>query len=128
MKILTPDEYAARGRTLQLANDVDAQAVDLGGIERIELQFPKFTDGRAYSQAYLLRRRRNFQGELVATGDVLADQLALIQRAGFDLAVLRAGQCPDLARRVWALYPGSVAGAYQGDARTGSPHFARRAS
>jgi uncharacterized protein (DUF934 family) len=111
-----------------MSNDVDPQSVDLSDIERIELHFPKFTDGRAYSQAYLLRRRRNFQGELVATGDVLADQLALIQRAGFDLAVLRAGQCPDLARRVWALYPGSVAGAYQGDARTESPHFARRAS
>jgi uncharacterized protein (DUF934 family) len=128
MKVQTPDDYSPRARTLQMSNDVDPQSVDLSDIERIELHFPKFTDGRAYSQAYLLRRRRNFQGELVATGDVLADQLALIQRAGFDLAVLRAGQCPDLARRVWALYPGSVAGAYQGDARTGSPHFARRAS
>ncbi len=125
MKILTPDEYSPRGQTLQLANHVDAQTVDLGGIERIELHFPKFTDGRAYSQAYLLRRRRRFQGELVATGDVLADQLALMQRAGFDRAVLRVDQCPDLARRILALYPGWVAGAYQGDARSGSPHFAR---
>ncbi len=128
MKVLTPDDYWQRAHTLQLSNDVNPQAVDLSDIERIELHFPKFTDGRAYSQAYLLRRRLSFQGELVATGEVLVDQLALMQRAGFDLAVLRAGQPPDLARRVLAAYPGFVAGNYQADARNGSPPFARRAS
>lgn len=128
MKVLTPDDYLPRVRTLQLSNDVDPQAVDLSDIERIELHFPKFTDGRAYSQAYLLRRRLSFQGELVATGEVLVDQLALMQRAGFDLAVLRADQPHDLSRRVLAAYPGFVAGNYQADARNGSPHFARRAS
>lgn len=128
MKILTSTEYTARDKTMQLANDVDPQVLDLAQVERIELHFPKFTDGRAYSQAYLLRRRLSFQGELVATGEVLVDQLALMQRAGFDLAVLRADQPPDLARRVLAAYPGFVAGDYQADARNGSPHFARRAS
>jgi len=65
---------------------------------------------------------------VVATGEVLVDQLALMQRAGFDLAVLRADQCPDLARRVCAAHPGFVAGAYQGDARTRPPRFARGAA
>jgi len=96
MKILTSTEYTARDKTMQLANDVDPQVLDLAQVERIELHFPKFTDGRAYSQAYLLRRRLSFQGELVATGEVLVDQLALMQRAGFDLAVLRADQPPRL--------------------------------
>jgi uncharacterized protein (DUF934 family) len=128
MKILTSTEYTARHKTMQLANDVDPQVLDLAQVERIELHFPKFTDGRAYSQAYLLRRRLSFQGELVATGEVLVDQLALMQRAGFDLAVLRADQCPDLARRVYAAHPGFVAGAYQGDARTRPPRFARGAA
>jgi uncharacterized protein (DUF934 family) len=40
-----------------LANDVDAQTLDLEGLERIDLNFPKFTDGRAFSQAFVLRRR-----------------------------------------------------------------------
>jgi uncharacterized protein (DUF934 family) len=42
----------------------------------VELHFPKFTDGRAYSQAFLLRRRLGFSGEIRAIGDVLVDQLA----------------------------------------------------
>ena len=60
---------------LRLDNTADAQALDLSGVSRIELVFPKFTDGRAYSQALLLRRR-GYRGDLRATGDVLVDQLA----------------------------------------------------
>ena len=65
-------------------------ACDLRGLTDIDLHFPKFTDGRAYSQAFLLRRRRGFSGEIRATGDVLVDQLAQMERSGFDVAVLRA--------------------------------------
>ena len=50
----------------------------------IVLQFPKFSDGRAYSQARLLRERFGFTGELRATGHVLQDQLWHMQRSGFD--------------------------------------------
>jgi uncharacterized protein (DUF934 family) len=46
--------------------------------------FPNFRDGRAYSQARLLRERHQFRGELRATGQVLRDQLLFLQRAGFD--------------------------------------------
>ena len=46
--------------------------------------FPTFKDGRAYSQALLLRERHEFRGELRATGQVLRDQLMFLQRAGFD--------------------------------------------
>ena len=60
---------------LQLANDADPLEVELEGVERIELHFPKFSDGRAFSQAFLLRRRLRFQGDIRATGDVLIDQL-----------------------------------------------------
>ena len=68
---------------VQLANDADARTVALEGVERIELNFPKFTDGRAYSQARVLRRR-GFAGELRATGDVLIDQALFMRRCGFD--------------------------------------------
>jgi uncharacterized protein (DUF934 family) len=60
-----------------LADDVDR-------LEVIVLEFPKFTDGRAYSQARLLRERYGYRNELRATGDVLRDELFLMQRCGFN--------------------------------------------
>jgi len=50
----------------------------------VALQFPKFRDGRAYSQARLLRETYRFRGTLRATGDVLRDQFHFLIRAGFD--------------------------------------------
>jgi uncharacterized protein (DUF934 family) len=50
----------------------------------VALEFPKFRDGRAYSQARLLREHYGFRGELRATGDVLRDQFMFLLRAGFD--------------------------------------------
>ena len=50
----------------------------------IALVFPKFKDGRAYSQARLLRERYGYRGELRATGDVLRDQFQFLLRSGFD--------------------------------------------
>ena len=104
---------------MQLANDANPADLNLDGIERIDLHFPKFTDGRAYSQAFLLRRRLGFTGELRATGDVLVDQLQLMQRSGFDSAVLRADQSLAAAERALALF----ADFYQGDAAHPQPHF-----
>lgn len=107
-----------------LANDLDPRELNLAGVERIELNFPKFSDGRAFSQAFLLSRRLHFTGDIRATGDVTADQLAQMQRSGFTSAVLRADQDLALAEQVLAAYPGFGVGAYQGDAVQASPHFA----
>jgi uncharacterized protein (DUF934 family) len=56
----------------------------LDWISLVALVFPTFRDGRAYSQARLLRERHEFRGELRATGQVLRDQLLFLHRAGFD--------------------------------------------
>ena len=56
----------------------------LGHLALIALVFPKFRDGRAYSQARLLREHDGFGGTLRATGDVLRDQFHFLVRAGFD--------------------------------------------
>jgi uncharacterized protein (DUF934 family) len=56
----------------------------LDWIAVVALVFPTFRDGRAYSQARLLRERHGFRGQLRATGQVLRDQLLFLQRAGFD--------------------------------------------
>jgi uncharacterized protein (DUF934 family) len=50
----------------------------------VALVFPSFRDGRAYSQARLLRERYKYKGELRATGQVLRDQFVIMLRAGFD--------------------------------------------
>jgi len=94
IQLITPgaDGPADLPDVLRLANDADPLAVSLDGVERIELHFPKFSDGRAFSQAFLLRRRLGFQGDIRATGDVLIDQLVQMQRTGFSSAVLRADQ------------------------------------
>ena len=104
-----------------MPNDADPRDFKLDSVTRIDLHFPKFTDGRAYSQAYLLRRRLGFTGELRATGDVLLDQLLQMKRGGFDSAVLRADQ--DLA--VATAHTTRFTDFYQGDAVTPQPAFAR---
>ncbi len=104
---------SAEGQTVvELPNDADPRVLVLQGVTRIDLSFPKFTDGRAYSQAFLLRRRLGFKGELRATGDVLVDQLPQMQRCGFDSAVLRADQSLASAQRQL----GYFSTFYQGDA------------
>ncbi len=116
----TIDPEVAVG-SLQIANDSDPRTVNLAGVARIDLSFPKFTDGRAYSQAFLLRRRLGFKGEIRATGDVLVDQLVHLQRTGFDSAVLRADQDLDAAQRQFKRFDAF----YQGDAVTVAPLFQR---
>ena len=125
MKIITHTEHQSveSPAVLALANDVDPRTLNLSGVNRIDLQFPKFTDGRAYSQAFLLRRRLCFEGELRATGDVLIDQLVQMQRSGFDVAVLKAGVDASAAQRQFERF----AGFYQGSAVETQPPFAKAA-
>jgi uncharacterized protein (DUF934 family) len=125
LRILSVPEHEteARAKVLQLSNDADPLSVSLDGIERVELSFPKFTDGRAFSQAWLLRRRLRFAGDIRATGEVLIDQLVQMQRSGFSSAVLRADKDPADAKRQFERY----AQYYQGDANQPSPLFRRSA-
>jgi uncharacterized protein (DUF934 family) len=64
--------------------DLDDLVPHLGRVAAVALVFPSFRDGRAYSQARLLRERHGFDGELRATGQVLRDQFVFMLRAGFD--------------------------------------------
>jgi len=108
---------------LQLSNDADVEALkpDLARLALIALSFPKWTDGRAYTQARLLRARLGFQGEIRATGEVLVDMLPLLQRTGFDAVQLRADQRVDAAQRALGFF----AAHYQGDVREPRPAFRR---
>ncbi len=77
---------------VRLPNTVNVAdlAADLPALALVALEFPKFTDGRAYSQARLLRERYGYRGEIRAVGDVLRDQLRFMARSGFDAFELRA--------------------------------------
>ena len=57
----------------------------------IELEFPKFKDGRGYSWARLLRQRLSYKGEIRAVGDVLRDQWLFMSRVGVDAFEVRPG-------------------------------------
>ncbi|QQS55629.1 MAG: DUF934 domain-containing protein [Candidatus Competibacteraceae bacterium] len=87
-------ELLARGEPLgvRLPNtaDVAELVADLPLLELVALEFPKFSDGRAYSQARLLRERHGYRGEIRAVGEVLRDQLFFMVRSGFDAFELRA--------------------------------------
>ncbi len=82
------DQLATRSAPLGVSwpNDrlIGELAPYLAQLSLVALEFPIFRDGRAYTQARLLRERYGFQGEVRATGDVLRDQLLLMARAGFN--------------------------------------------
>lgn len=107
---------------VSLANDADpAQlAPDLGRLALVQLAFPKWTDGRAYSQARLLRQRHGYAGELRAAGDVIADMAPLLARNGFDSAWLRGDQRVEVAERALRAFERF----YQGDAAGLRPPYA----
>jgi uncharacterized protein (DUF934 family) len=114
---------ASPDTVLAIDNSADVLALPLDGVQCVALHFPKFTDGRAFSQAVLLRRRRGFQGALRATGDVLLDQLVQLQRCGFTEAELRDDQDLAHGERLLRHYSGF----YQGDLQQPRPLFARTA-
>lgn len=112
----------AVGVLLPNTADVEDLAADLPRFALVALEFPKWVDGRAYSQAHVLRARLRFAGEVRATGDVVVDMLPLLQRSGFDAVVLRDGQLQSSAERALGFFP---AGHYQGDVLQPQPLFAR---
>ena len=55
----------------------------LDRVRLIEVDFPKFRDGRGFSSARILREM-GYTGEIKATGDVLVDLVYFMRRCGFD--------------------------------------------
>lgn len=110
------------GVRLAPGDDPETLAPHLGHLALIEIAFPKYTDGRGYSQAQLLRRRHRYQGELRAVGQVLRDQVLYMHRSGFDAFVTERA---DLASVLEALT--EVSAYYQPAADRAPSVFALRA-
>ena len=90
------------------------------------LDFPKWTDGRAYSQAHILRSRFKFKGAIRARGEVLVDMMQLLARTGFDEVVMRGDQSQAAAQKALDIF--APVGFYQGDVSETRPWFQRSAA
>ena len=119
----------SRGSQVWVGPDanVAALAPHLASLTLIALDMPKAADGRAYSQASLLRLRYGYRGELRAIGDVAIDQLGFLRRLGFDSAELAPRHQNDATlatiRRVLARF----SDAYQGAVDQPLPAYRRHA-
>ena len=109
------------GIVVQPGDDVLRLHGTLDGVDMIAVVFPKFTDGRGYSSARLLRDRLGWRGELRAIGDVLPDQVFFMRRVGFDAFDLADGKSPETALEQLKTF--SVT--YQAAADTDRPLFRR---
>ncbi len=122
------NDLQARGTPIGVWLDVtegpETIATDLGSFTVVGVNFPKFTDGRGYSTARLLRERYSYSGELRAIGDVLHDQLFLMARCGFDAFALKEGK--DVAKALAAFETFKVP--YQAAFDQPQPLFRRRAA
>jgi len=113
------------GRTgvwLDGAENPESLAEDIERLPLIAIRFPKFTDGRGYSAARLLRERYGYRGELRAVGDVQRDQLLFLYRCGFDAFALKEGQNAEAALAAFTEF----SEAYQAAIDQRVPLFRRR--
>ena len=110
------------GVRLEAADDPASIADDLERFALIAVHFPKFTDGRGYSIARLLRQRYGYQGPLRAVGDVLRDQLFYMLRCGFDSFAMKHDAQVDGALSAYR----DFTEAYQTSVDRTVPLFARR--
>jgi uncharacterized protein (DUF934 family) len=105
-RVVTESLQSPDLRVLRLQpGDEPASIVDrLGELDRVEVSFPKFADGRGYSIARLLRTRYGYRGELRAVGHITRDLLPLLERVGFDAFELRAGEDPEQSLAAFATF------------------------
>ncbi|MEI7613782.1 MAG: DUF934 domain-containing protein [Betaproteobacteria bacterium] len=114
----------AFGIWLESSEGPESIAGDLDQLTLIGVNFPKFTDGRGYSTARLLRERYGYRGEIRAIGDVLHDQLFLLRRCGFDAFAVRADK--DIHAALAGLQ--DFSDSYQAAVDQPQPLFQRRAT
>ena len=115
----SPDEKVVR---LEPTDDPAAVAGQLAGATRVEVNFPKFGDGRGFSIGRLLRERYGYKGELRAVGQITRDHLFFLENCGFDAVELREGE--DAAEAIAAFDDFSES--YQATATRPVPLFRRR--
>jgi uncharacterized protein (DUF934 family) len=93
-RVVTDSPLSSSDKVIRLepGDEPAAIAGELGRAARVEVNFPKFGDGRGFSIARLLRQRYGYQGELRAVGQFTRDHLPFMERVGFDAFELREGE------------------------------------
>jgi len=91
-RVVSESSPPPSGKIVRLEPGDDPAAVALEGVARVEVNFPKFGDGRGFSIARLLRDRYGYKGELRAVGHITRDHLYFMERVGFDAFELREGE------------------------------------
>ena len=115
----SPDAKVIR---LEPTDDPAAVADQLAGASRVEVNFPKFGDGRGFSIGWLLRERYGYTGELRAVGHITRDHLFFMESIGFDAFELREGEDPHEALAAFDDFSES----YQASPLRPQPLFRRR--
>jgi uncharacterized protein (DUF934 family) len=77
------DQSNAYSVRIEAGDNVEQLIPHLDRVRLVEIDFPKFRDGRGFSTARLLREA-GYTGEIKATGDVLVDLVSFMRRCGFD--------------------------------------------
>src|ERR671912_1775963 len=108
-RVVSESPFSPKDKVLRLEPTDDPASISLEGVDRVEVNFPKFSDGRGYSIARLLRERYGYKGELRAVGQVARDHLYYMEQCGFDAFLLREGE--DVAEALAAF--GDFSEAYQ---------------
>ena len=111
---------------MKSTSSLNGSAEDFDKLALIAVRFPKFTDGRGYSIARVLRRL-GWQGELRAVGDVLRDQLFYMTRCGFDAFALRADQDAQAALTAFSDFSAPYQPAIDDGVRLGTVHAVSKA-
>ena len=124
-RVVTESAPSPESEVLRLepTDDPAAVADRLAGVARVEVNFPKFGDGRGFSIARLLRERYGYEGELRAVGHITRDHLFFMESVGFDAFELRAGEDPYEALAAFHDFSES----YQASVARPQPLFRRRA-
>ena len=122
-RVVSESPLSSKEKVLRLEPADEPAAVSLEGVTRVEVNFPKFGDGRGYSIARLLRERHGYRGELRAVGQITRDHLLSLERCGFDAFELREGED---AQEALAAF-GDFSEVYQATVTQPLPLFRRRA-
>jgi uncharacterized protein (DUF934 family) len=121
--VANPSQPEGEVVRLEPTDDPAAIAARLSEISLIEINFPKFGDGRGFSIARLLRERYGYKGELRAVGEVARDHLHYMEQCGFDAFLLREGEDVEDALAAFDDFSEH----YQASVKQPTPLFRRRA-
>ena len=102
--------------------DVELLEGKLENLPAVGVNFPTFMDGRGFSAGRVLRERLQYNGKIIAIGNVIQDQWFFLKRCGFD-----AYQLPDTVADSADIEPlAEFSVTYQAAADNPEPLFRRR--